>query len=125
MRTLDPGRLPATLRGLVAARLDALTPGERNVLEDCAVVGSTGSCRVAFGRWSTRGATPSTWRTRWPASGARELVDVENGEFSFASEVVRDVAYGTLAKAERARRHAVLGAWLADQPGGESAGGAE
>ena len=34
--------LPATLRGLVAARLDALPSGERAVLEDAAVVGKRG-----------------------------------------------------------------------------------
>jgi class 3 adenylate cyclase len=35
--------LPATLHGLVAARLDALEPAERSLLEDCAVVGGSGS----------------------------------------------------------------------------------
>ncbi len=123
VRTLDPGRLPATLRGLVAARLDALTAGERNVLEDCAVVGSTGGIESVRALVDARGDAIDVDDTL-ARLGARELVDVENGEFSFASEVVRDVAYGTLAKAERARRHAVLGAWLAEQPGGESAGGA-
>ena len=34
--------LPATLHGLVAARLDALEPAERSLLEDCAVIGGTG-----------------------------------------------------------------------------------
>src|SRR5581483_5139213 len=39
----DVGELPATLRGLVAARLDALTPAERSVLDDAAVVGRRGT----------------------------------------------------------------------------------
>ena len=34
--------LPDTLRGLVAARLDGLTPDERRVLDDCAVLGRRG-----------------------------------------------------------------------------------
>ena len=40
--------LPATLHGLVAARLDALEPAERSLLEDCAVVGGTGPIAAAF-----------------------------------------------------------------------------
>ena len=34
--------VPATLHGLVAARLDALDRRERSLLEDCAVVGNSG-----------------------------------------------------------------------------------
>ncbi len=50
--------LPATLHGLVAARLDALEPSERSMLEDCAVVGGTGSVeRGARARWTQRRAT--------------------------------------------------------------------
>src|SRR4029453_1043851 len=41
-RAFDSGDLPVTLRGLVAARLDALTTLDRAVLEDCAGVGSGG-----------------------------------------------------------------------------------
>ncbi len=120
---LDPGRLPATLRGLVAARLDALSAGERNVLEDCAVVGSSGSVDSVRALVAARGDAVDLDATL-DLLGARELVEVQGGEFAFASEVVRDVAYGTLAKAERARRHEVLGAWLIDQPGAEAATGA-
>jgi tetratricopeptide (TPR) repeat protein len=54
------------------------------------------------------------------ALDGRELLTLEDDEFSFPSEVVRTVAYGTLAKAERARRHAALAEWL-----GEHAGGAD
>ena len=45
----------------------------------------------------------------------RDLVVLEDGEFAFKSELIREVAYGTLTKAERARRHAALGGWLADR----------
>ena len=34
--------VPATLHGLLAARLDALDPAERSLLEDCAIVGANG-----------------------------------------------------------------------------------
>ena len=118
--TLDPGRLPATLRGLVAVRLDALSAGERNVLEDCAVVGSSGSIETVRALAEARGDGTDV-DDALARLGARELVDRDGDNFVFASEVVREVAYGTLAKAERARRHAVLGAWLGDRPGAETA----
>lgn len=121
-RTLDPGRLPATLRGLVAARLDALSAEERNVLEDCAVVGSTGSVETVRALVEARG-DPIDVNDALARLGARGLLEVDDDDFVFASEVVRDVVYGTLAKAERARRHAALGAWLAERPGAETATG--
>jgi class 3 adenylate cyclase/tetratricopeptide (TPR) repeat protein len=120
--TLDPGRLPATLRGLVAARLDALSAGERNVLEDCAVVGSTGNVETVRALVDARGDAIEV-NDALAHLGARELIDLDGDDFAFASEVVREVAYGTLAKAERARRHAMLGAWLAESPGAEASVG--
>ncbi|MCJ7436963.1 MAG: tetratricopeptide repeat protein [Acidimicrobiia bacterium] len=122
VHTLDPGRLPATLRGLVAARLDALSAGERNALEDCAVVGSSGSIETVRALVDARGDAIDV-DDALARLGARELIDRDRDNFVFASEVVRDVAYGTLAKAERARRHAVLGAWLAERPGAETSTG--
>ena len=44
--------LPDTLRGLVAARLDGLTPDERAVLEDAAVLGRRGDARRRSRRWA-------------------------------------------------------------------------
>ena len=59
--------VPATLHGLLAARLDALDPAERSLLEDCAVVGANGPiARGAPARRSLRraaGARPAR-RTR-------------------------------------------------------------
>ena len=38
----------------------------------------------------------------------RDLVVIDGEEFHFKSELIREIAYGTLTKAERARRHANL-----------------
>ncbi|HEX4491400.1 MAG TPA: adenylate/guanylate cyclase domain-containing protein [Acidimicrobiia bacterium] len=97
------GVLPATLHGLVAARLDALPATERSLLEDCAVVGSSGL--VADAVALTAVEHPSN---ALDALADRDLVIVEDDGFRFKSELVRDVAYGTLTRAERARRHADL-----------------
>src|SRR5262249_32491429 len=42
----DLSELPATLRGLVTARLDGLTRPERSLLEDAAVIGVHGSLDI-------------------------------------------------------------------------------
>ncbi len=111
-RLLEPGRLPVTLQGLVAARLDALGTAERNVLEDCAIVGASGSIEAVHALAAVRGDALDP-ETALEQLADRELLDLDGFEFKFANEVVRDVAYATLTKAERARRHAALGEWLA------------
>ena len=60
---LEDGRVPATLQGLVAARLDALSGDARALLEDCAVVGSSGAAAAVYAARRRRAAsTPSTPR---------------------------------------------------------------
>ncbi len=100
--------LPATLHGLVAARLDALQATERSLLEDCAIVGAGGpiSAVIALaGRDDARGLLDDL--------AERDFLVVEHDEFHFKSELIREIAYGTLTKAERARRHAVVAPVLA------------
>jgi class 3 adenylate cyclase/tetratricopeptide (TPR) repeat protein len=103
--------LPATLRGLVAARLDSLPSGERAVLEDAAVLGRRGPVAALVALGEARGAA-GTVRAAVDALVAKELLTLEEPYTEFASDLVREVAYGTLTKAERARRHANVGAWV-------------
>jgi class 3 adenylate cyclase/tetratricopeptide (TPR) repeat protein len=109
---VDPsslGELPATLRGLVAARLDTLASDERPVLDDAAVIGRTGSIDGLF-------ALEEFGEVADVADALHRLVvkdvlAVDGGEFAFRSDMVREVAYETLTKAERARRHFRLAEW--------------
>jgi class 3 adenylate cyclase/tetratricopeptide (TPR) repeat protein len=103
------GVLPATLHGLVAARLDALPALERSLLEDCAVVGSTGLVADALALTAVDAANEVL-----ETLADRDLLIIEDDGFRFKSELVRDVAYGTLTRAERARRHADLTERLSD-----------
>ncbi len=100
--------LPATLHGLVAARLDALEPAERTLLEDCAVVGGTGSVSAVLALESRSDAQHHLDRL-----AERDLLQIDRDEFHFKSELIREIAYGTLTKAARARRHAVVAPVLA------------
>jgi class 3 adenylate cyclase/tetratricopeptide (TPR) repeat protein len=116
-RSLDAGDLPVTLRGLVAARLDALSAVDRAVLEDCAVVGSSGPVEAVVGLGDAQSLSGA--ERALSSLADRDLVVLEDGEFAFKSELIREVAYGTLTKAERARRHAALGGWLTDRRRGD------
>lgn len=104
--------LPATLRGLVAARLDALPADERGVLEDAAVLGRRGPLAALEALASHRGVAQVAPVLDRLVS--RDLLIVEGSSVGFGSDLVREVAYGILTKAERARRHASVGGWLAE-----------
>jgi class 3 adenylate cyclase/tetratricopeptide (TPR) repeat protein len=106
--------LPATLRGLVAARIDALSPSERATLEDAAVVGHSGPLDALEGLARSRGeeAAPCV-----DDLAKKDLLELEDDDgWVFRSDLVREVAYETLTKAERARRHSALALWLSEQP---------
>jgi class 3 adenylate cyclase/tetratricopeptide (TPR) repeat protein len=102
--------LPATLRGIVAARLDTLATSERSLLEDAAVLGRHGELEAVTALASSRGVGDVAGD--FERLVRKELLVLDDGEVSFKSDLVREVAYGTLTKAERARRHAALGVWL-------------
>jgi class 3 adenylate cyclase/tetratricopeptide (TPR) repeat protein len=105
--------LPATLRGLVAARLDSLGVEERAVLEDASVVGHDGSLAalVALGR--SRGGDDVVAVVERLAS--KDQLSLDRQKWSFRSELAREVAYETLTKAGRAQRHYRLAQWMAER----------
>jgi len=107
-------RLPVTLQGLVAARLDTLPYDERAALEDCAIAGPAGTVDAVTALSRARGndtAEPSP-RELLRRLAKRDLIELDGDEFVFPSDVIREVTYATLTKAERARRHAALAQWL-------------
>jgi class 3 adenylate cyclase/tetratricopeptide (TPR) repeat protein len=98
------GELPDSLRTLIAARLDQLTVPERQVLENAAVLGTSGNM-VALERFADALGQPD------PTTLVHELdelglLEVRGRRWEFRSESVRDAAYQTLTKAARAMRHA-------------------
>jgi class 3 adenylate cyclase/tetratricopeptide (TPR) repeat protein len=107
--------LPDTLRGLVAARLDGLTPDERRVLEDCAVLGRRGAVR-AIEVMSTKHLGIDEVGPVLEALEAKELLVLSGvGDavrWAFRSDLVREVAYSTLTKADRARSHQGIAMWM-------------
>ena len=108
-RITGNGHLPGTLQGLIAARIDALPSPERATLDDCAVIGAGGSVELVSALAGARGDGDH----RLDALVEAELLEIERNEYVFKTELVREVAYKTLTKAERARRHAALSHHLA------------
>ncbi len=114
MDSSEPGaspRLPDTLRGIVTARLDALTPGERDVLTDAAVIGRRGPVSALREMAAEMGRDVDVDEVV-ATLAANELLDVEDRHWEFRSEMAREVAYATLTKAVRTTRHAGIAAWL-------------
>ncbi|HEY0833673.1 MAG TPA: AAA family ATPase [Azospirillum sp.] len=105
--------LPASVHGLLAARIDALGADARRTLLSAAVVGPT------FDVGLLRGLAPVA-----DAMLADRLADLEeaglvtrtrllpNLEYSFRHALIQEVAYGTIVKAERRALHARIVAAL-------------
>jgi class 3 adenylate cyclase/tetratricopeptide (TPR) repeat protein len=101
--------VPESLTALIASRLDALDPTDRALVSDAAVLGQ--SFTVA-GLSAISAIPEDELELRLRALVKRELlvVDVdprspERGQYGFVQALIREVAYGTLAKRERKSRH--------------------
>jgi class 3 adenylate cyclase/tetratricopeptide (TPR) repeat protein len=114
--------LPDTVRGVLAARIDSLPPLERALVAHAAVIGRTfwesALAPVAAAEGGDLGAALDSLRRRdIIVSGEQARLSGEQ-ELAFKHVLIRDVAYGMLPKAVRARKHAVVAA-LIEQRAGE------
>jgi class 3 adenylate cyclase/tetratricopeptide (TPR) repeat protein len=101
--------IPDTLRSLIASRLDALDPVDRSLVADASVLGQSFSLA---GLTAVSGEDAEALEPRLRSLVRRELFDVEidprspeRGLYHFVQSLIREVAYGTLAKRERRARH--------------------
>ena len=101
--------VPPTLHALVAARLDALRPADRSLLQDAAVLGQSFTTAALA---AMTGETPEALAPRLQALVLREILTIETdpraptrGQHAFVQALVREVAYGTLSRKERRSRH--------------------
>jgi class 3 adenylate cyclase/tetratricopeptide (TPR) repeat protein len=112
-----PSSLPDTVQGVIASRIDLLSPAEKRAIQDAAVVG-----RIFWEGALTRlGADVAAldglvdkgfvWeRDASTIAGERELI--------FHHILTRDVAYGGIPKTRRADAHAAVGGWVEEVTGG-------
>jgi class 3 adenylate cyclase/tetratricopeptide (TPR) repeat protein len=101
--------IPETLRSLIASRLDALEPVDRAILQDASVLGQV---FTLAGIAAINGASADELEPRLRALVRRELLEVESdprsperGQYAFVQSLIREVAYGTLARRDRRARH--------------------
>jgi tetratricopeptide (TPR) repeat protein len=113
-----PVELPATLRGLVAARIDALSAGERAVLQDASVLGRRAPI-YALRTMSVELGHGADVDAELVTLVDKEILEVEDGMASFRSDLVREVTYGALTKNDRAKRHVGIADWLERHQEGE------
>src|SRR2546423_1282331 len=111
----DDSALPTTIRGIVAARLDALPAAERAVLLDAAVGGKV-FWRGALERMSD---DPAALPALLGALEGRDLIrrqsvsSIEGDQqFMFKHVLIRDVAYDLLPRARKRERHAQVAEFL-------------
>jgi class 3 adenylate cyclase/tetratricopeptide (TPR) repeat protein len=108
--------LPESVQGIIAARLDALSPEEKDLVQDAAVLGKV----FWVGALTTIGDQPRwTIDERLHALERKEFVRRERrtsvaGEeqYAFLHLLVRDVAYGQIPRARRAGKHRSAAEWI-------------
>jgi class 3 adenylate cyclase/tetratricopeptide (TPR) repeat protein len=101
--------VPDSLQALISARLDALDPADRSLLQDAAILGQTFNPAALA---AVSGEDPVGLEARLRALVRRELLVLdtdprspERGQFGFNQGLMREVAYGMLAKRDRRTRH--------------------
>jgi class 3 adenylate cyclase/tetratricopeptide (TPR) repeat protein len=108
--------LPGSVQGIIAARLDALDPVDKELLQDAAVVGKVfwSGALAAIGerdRLEVEQRLPMLERRELVRRARRSSVAGES-EYAFRHVLVRDVAYGSIPRATRAERHRRAAEWI-------------
>jgi class 3 adenylate cyclase/tetratricopeptide (TPR) repeat protein len=112
----EPLPLPDTVQGVIAARVDGLPPEEKQLLQDGAIMGKifwTGSV-AAIGdadRWSLEERLRVLQRKEFLRRERRSSVGGES-EYAFLHVLVRDVAYGSIPRPNRAAKHRLAAEWI-------------
>ena len=109
--------LPDTVQALLAARIDLLSPREKSALQAGAVIGRT------FAASPVRVLVED--EPAFDVLAARGFVRADDVRFTFVHALTRDVAYGSLTTARRARLHARYAGWLERSGGGADQDAAE
>ena len=107
--------VPATLHGLIAARLDRLPSPVKSVLQRSAVVGKVFWPDAVVAQGPVAGRIEDLLMEAARRDLVNELDERGLGggrAWTFKHILIRDVAYEALPKAERSRSHDAFGRWL-------------
>ncbi len=107
--------VPETLHALIAARLDGLPPEERRLLQDGAVLGKTFTRNALAALIGVDAEIEQLLASlvRKEVLGVQaDSRSPEHGQYGFLQDLVRHVAYETLAKRERRAKHLAAAEYL-------------
>jgi class 3 adenylate cyclase/tetratricopeptide (TPR) repeat protein len=107
--------VPDTVQALIAARLDALSAPDRSVLQAASVVGNRfwPAALIALDAdEEDPGASLLELQRRGFIRRSSLSTIPDQTEFSFTNTLIRDVGYGRLPRAARARMHRSVAEWL-------------
>ena len=112
----DELRLPESVQGIIAARLDALRLEEKQLLQDAAVVGKVfwlGTLELIGDRdrLSAEQLLHALERKEFVRRERRSSVGDES-QYAFRHILVRDVAYAQIPRAARADKHRGAAEWI-------------
>jgi len=113
---------PDSVQALIAARLDTLSAERKSLLQDAAVLGKVfwaGALASMSGRdgREIELALHELSRKELVRPARRTSMEGET-EYAFWHVLVRDIAYGQIPRAGRARKHRAAAAWLETKAGG-------
>jgi class 3 adenylate cyclase/tetratricopeptide (TPR) repeat protein len=101
--------VPPSLHALIAARLDALEPADRTLLQAASVIGKSFQVSALA---AVSDVDADEVSTRLASLARREVLSretdprsPEQGQYGFVQGLIREVAYGTLARRERRKLH--------------------
>jgi class 3 adenylate cyclase/tetratricopeptide (TPR) repeat protein len=101
--------VPASLHALIASRLDGLEAADRSLLQAASVIGKMFSVDALA---AVSSQNPDAVAAQLRDLVRREMLTLEadprspeQGQYSFVQGLVREVAYGTLARRDRRRLH--------------------
>jgi class 3 adenylate cyclase/tetratricopeptide (TPR) repeat protein len=108
--------VPETLHALVAARLDGLEPDERRVLQDAAVLGKS---FMKTGVAALSGLSEPELEPILASLVRKEVLSVqadprspERGQYAFLQDLLKQIAYETLARNDRKAKHVAAAEYL-------------
>ncbi len=106
--------VPSAIKALISARLDALSPGERKAMQLAAVIGKV----FWEGGLRALGASGHV-NTHLEALEQKDLLRIQprsqfrgDREYAFKHDLIRDVAYETLSRADRRLLHNRIVDWI-------------
>jgi class 3 adenylate cyclase len=109
-------RLPESVQGIIAARIDALTQEEKLLIQDAAVLGKvfwSGALAAIGGtpRWAVEERLHALERKEFIRRDRSSSVASE-GEYAFRHVLVQDVAYAQIPRPGRAEKHRLAAEWI-------------